>query len=270
MSPDTPARPSPLSMPARRTIPPAPSTAPQRRHAFRTPPKRGYLSATTMADTGVLYGAARTRFLLERVVNHYGSRLHVCDVVMDEVSHRAKSNVDASRQLEKNAAADVERTLGRLDVPIDALSPEDAPLFDRLVRQLQALKHARTGAGERPEDYDRHAGEAASIACCVRISSNGSPTVLLTNDGDASLAAEARGIPSRHFGHVLNELVCADELTPEDAHERFAAAAVVSTPPASSCPRDAADLSCVKAAGTCAACDAATSGTLAQAPSPAP
>lgn len=270
MSLDPPPRPSPLHMPARRTIPPAPSAPPATRHAFKTPPRRGYLAATTMADTGVLYAAARTRYLLDKMIAHYGSRLRVCDVVLGEVRYRAKSAADASRQLEKNAAAEAERTLDRLAVSVDRLSPEDAPLFDQIVRQLRALKQARTGDGNDAEDHDRHAGEAASIACCVRISNEGLPAVLLTNDGDASLAADARGVPSRHFGHVLNELVCADQLTPEDAHDCFTVAAVVTTPPASCRPRAATDLNCVKAGDNCSACDAATSAVPAPAPSPVP
>lgn len=270
MSTDPPPRPSPLHMPARRAIPPAPSAPPPPRHAFKTPPKRGYLAATTMADTGVLYAAARTRYLLDKVITHYGSRLRVCDVVMGEVRHRAHSTVDAGRQLEKNAAAEAERTLDRLMVAVDRLAPEDAPVFDEIVRQLRALKQARTSTADDADDHDRHAGEAASIACCVRISNAGTAAVLLTNDGDASLAADARGVPSRHFGQVLNELVCADTLTPEDAHDHFTVASMVTTPPASCRPRAANDLNCVKAAAGCSACDAATSAAPAQAPIPVP
>jgi hypothetical protein len=244
-------------MARRRTIPSAPAPQSPRRHAFKAAPKRGFSAAVAFADTGVLYAAARTRFLLEKVIGHYGPRLRVCDVVMDEISHRAASTVDASRQLEKNAAADAKRDLERLAVTVEPLTAADATVFDQVLAQLQALAKARSGDGT--DGVKGHAGEAASIACCVRLVAAGDGTVLLTNDGDASVVSETRGIPSRHFGHVLNELVCAELIDAEAAFGRFTNAAVVSTPPASSCPRSSTDLGCTKASGICTACDAATS-----------
>lgn len=250
------SRPSPFNMPRQKTVPPAPAAVSGRRHAFRTAPRRGYRSAVTFADTGVLLSAARSRYLVEQVVVHYGKRLRISDLVLDELRHRGSATVDSTRQLEKNAASEAANDVERLGVAIEGLSVVDAPVFDEVVAQLRALAKVRARAiGDGADDADRHAGEAASISCCVRLASGGVRTVLLTNDGDASVIADARGIPSRHFGHVLNEFVCADRLDAVAAFARFTNAARVTTPPAASCPRHSTDLECTKSQTSCSACD---------------
>jgi hypothetical protein len=176
---------------------------------------------------------------------------------VDEVQNRANSRVAYDRQLEKNAAADALRRLINGSVTVDETfeTEDDETTFDNVVRQLHELDVQRHGESNDPSSADKHMGEASAIVCCLREQRSGDRVVFVTNDGGASTVAAVHDVDARHFGHVMQELVCAGLFTSDKAMSTFVAANRVTSVPKSETPRSAQDFACKKAASpNCASC----------------
>jgi hypothetical protein len=255
-------RPSPASMPPRRWIPPAPQLSTPHNPPFEPPlPRRGHAAAEAYLDTGVLYAAGRTRHCVEKLAAHYGQRLHIADIVRDEVLHRAASHVGPERQLEKNAAATVKDVLFdrlQLEGESSLASDDDILRFDEIVNQLRGLAAANVLSSPTDLAADRHVGEAATLVCCMRLAATGSKVVFLTNDGNASRVAGAHGIQTGTFCDGLRELVCSGLYTSERAFQIHNAAIVVTRPPSAFLPSGESSFRCRRQGTVCAPCDALT------------
>ncbi len=211
-------------------------------------------------DTGVLLAVGHDQRCADLIAQRYAGRLHVADLVVRELSRKARAGSTDLREVLVRAAAVCARTvlLDSKAAVVDTMASEDAPVFDSVLNQLVNLPR-RDGGTAHP---DEHTGEAASIAIAVRYLRGGDRVVFLTNDGNAGRAAMVNEIPTRHFGHVLAELACAGDYSAEEAFLRFQFANKVSAIGAASSPTSTADFTCHGSQDTCARCDRAWHGSL--------
>lgn len=228
-------------------------------------PRRGLPHELGVVDTGTFYALTGDAALRKRVLHHYSGRLIVASAVRAEVLTQA--GVPASRRTPENMprclrADDAKRLLSGPWFEVLARAPDTQGGFDDILRRLRRIDDARAGhigevSSEREERAIRHAGETESIVIAKTLTDGGTPTVLLTSDGGASLVAEAMGIPSKHIGHVIRELVCADprHLTTGLQASFDSITRAVGTPPAASLPDGEAWFECWAADGACAVCD---------------
>ncbi|MFC6021857.1 hypothetical protein ACFP2T_37560 [Plantactinospora solaniradicis] len=250
-------KPSPRMMPPRiNRVPPA-STMPERRHAFSPDiPRRGLPQSVVFADAGVLLCVCGRQTCIVHFANHYSGRLRIADCVEDEIRRLASPSGGYTKDGRLYSTARTAQ-FHILDAGIGVIEPSeacDARIFDQVHRQLVELAE-RNG---KDVAVGSHLGEAMSIALCVQRSREGNKVIFLTNDGDASLIAEAYEVPARHFGHVLTELVCAGKYQPSEAFEMFSYTQEFSGVPMGARPTEVADLACVSADAICLKCDALT------------
>jgi hypothetical protein len=130
--------------------------------------------------------------------------------------------------------------------------------FDVVLQQLADIDRANevTSAADRVKRAKRHAGEAQSIVGAARVLQANQTTLLLTNDGGASLVAESHNVPARTLAHLLAELVCANPvLNPERVHaDLISMTQSFGTLPADVRPINAQFYTCLAVAGSCERC----------------
>lgn len=249
--------PSPINMPRRRGIPAATSVSRPGAEFSRRVPNRGRPASRYYLDTGIFYSVCREERCCHRIKQHYAGRLCTTDIILEEVRHRAASKVGHERQLEKNAAADSLRRLfniGFVEVVDTLQTDDDMRRFDAILNQLRSLEASNSSNESNTIVGDKHAGEASAIVCCVREIGEDIDVVFLTNDGNASKVAAAYQVDARHFAHVLQELVCAELFTAEQAFVAFGVADKVTKIPTRERPSSASHFSCAKNDGNCPAC----------------
>ncbi|WP_141980751.1 hypothetical protein [Saccharothrix saharensis] len=206
----------------------------------------------------MLYAVARDETICHHFKTHYAERMHTTDLIVQEVRDRTASNGDYTKQLVKNAATDtLRRLIATADVQVDVTlqDDEDEVLFDRIVLHLRELEQRRNKNNERSTSAEKHVGEASAIVCSVRERNSGNKVVLLTNDGDASVAAKTQGVDSRHFGHALVELVCNRRITSEKAWRTFGSANKITAVPSAVTPNSVEEFTCGDTDGACITCD---------------
>ncbi|MCI2418326.1 hypothetical protein MOQ72_12875 [Saccharopolyspora sp. K220] len=241
------------SRPRQRKVPPA---RPRRRRdpRFSTEvPRRGWEDAVYHLDTGVLFAASVDAVCGSRMVRHYRGRLHTTDVIVAEVRHRA-TNPTNKPGVQEAAEEAVRMFIDGAAVAIDELGPGDVWMFESVLQQLRQLEAAQADGPASPQVRAKHGGEASAIVCCLREMDSGARVVFATNDGGASRVAHSRQVHTRHFGHLLNELVCAATYRNEEAFALFERANRITGVPAVARPQGEQDLSCQAAADGCTAC----------------
>lgn len=177
-------------------------------------PRRGSPDAILYLDTGVLLCAAAQQWFSSIFFRHYAGRLQLTDAVASEIRHRSQARPGNNGWVQ-SAALEAGRVIGRSPSLVDDSERYDAKLFDDVHRRLQSLAEA---AG-KVVDSKMHNGEAESIARCTARAKGGEKVILLTNDTDASRVAAEHEIPARHFGNVLQELICAGGLEAARAND---------------------------------------------------
>lgn len=248
--------PSPSSMPRRRSVPPAPVQRPRGLNFSRSVPHRGRLEAFYIFDTGVLCSIARDEVGCHQFVKHFEGRMYTTDVIVDEVKNRASRPIGPDGQLMKLAAADALRRLilpGK--VQIVSLDAAAWTTYDSVMQQLRGLTAARAADVDELNVVERHSGEASAIAWSKQSLAADYQVVLVTNDGDASVAAASQSVEVRHFGHVLHELVCANRLASDKAWNFYERAVGMSGIPTPAALRSKDDLVCKGTAERCTACE---------------
>jgi hypothetical protein len=189
-------------------------------HGFQDHPQCGHDGSAGQVDTGLFFalGAcndhqARIDFLLR-----YQGRLNTGPAVRSEVQRWAATNVVTHRDdADKIAAA---KRAVRALLAGSHIATNEA-VADHIVNGVFAQLDEYEAAGEWHFDPNvsqptapsgstrgKHAGEAELIAYAIAANE---PCILLTNDAGASAVADNRGVPARHFGHVLREIVCHSE-----------------------------------------------------------
>lgn len=250
-----PPRISPNMMPRRtRSIPPAAST-PQRRHAFSPlVPQRGWPNSIVYADTGILVSVGRNRSCIPRFEAHYAGRLRIAESVAMEIERNADPATPVDGRLRTAAALAKTTLIDGGSCAVDSDDNYDSRTFDEVHAKLKNLPRR----SDEPNHPLAHLGEAASIALCIARTSQGELVVFLVNDGGASVVAAQYGIPARHFGQVLAELICSGHFTSSDAFDALAMATAVTGIPQGAVPMSASALECRRAADgrSCGACDA--------------
>lgn len=259
------ARPSPMSMPPRRTvpvIPPAPTVAPaaaRPRTVYKVAtdmPRRGWPVARVWADSGVLLFVGTHTELPGRFSDHYRGRVRVPRMVEREVRSHSKRTPAAGapvRDHQRVSAASRsmrELLLGPAALPITEVAKEDLAEVAKVAAELERL-------GD-PAAPKKHGGEAEVIVLAMRAArTSAHPQVLLTNDGGASVVASGRGLRSRHAGDVLAELACADdELDADTCWQRFSEGTPVSEIALHWRPRGRESFVCSSTDAECGRCDA--------------
>lgn len=260
--------PSPSNMPSRAAGGPslARPAGSVRRYADTSQlPRRGLPHELGVVDTGTLYALTSDAALRQRFLLHYSGRLIVASAVRAEVLTQA--GVPAARRTPENMprclrADDAKRLLAGPGFEVLARAADTQERFDDVLQRLRLIEDARAGhigaaGSEREERAIRHAGETESIIIAKALLEAGTPAVLLTSDGGASLVAEAMEIPSKHIGHVIRELVCADpaHLTTGLQASFDLITRTVGTPPAASFPDGEAWFECWAVDGVCPVCD---------------
>lgn len=228
-------------------------------------PKRHVPVDRAWCDTGTLFSLAHRPALLAEVMSLYGPSLVVTEAVADEVRRIARipnARRTAENRLRCLSAERVVRALNGGQIRELPLSPSEGTYdkIDRILRQLDELEARQAKREVTPLDQIRstrkHAGEAHSIVSAVRTVELGGTTVLLTNDGGASRVARQNGIDSKHVGHLLAELACADqELQADELLAQFEqVTANFATVPADARPKNSLFFVCHMTDGTCAEC----------------
>ncbi|MFF9600942.1 hypothetical protein ACF1GY_01520 [Streptomyces sp. NPDC014684] len=195
----------------------------------------------------------------------YGTSLVVTEAVSREILEKAKKPEKLRTPENRIMCLSAKPVADKLDsgeirvLPlVESQSVKDK--HDVIMQQLRELEARRQAAlGLSDEDYaHKHAGEADSIVAAVRTIALGKSTVLLTNDGGASLVAQQHGVASRHVGHLLAELGCADpSLTAEGLYEQFMqVTGNFATVPETARPTGSGFFACLRAEDKCSACDA--------------
>ncbi|MGP4019249.1 hypothetical protein [Saccharopolyspora sp. 5N708] len=241
------------SRPRQQKVPPA---RPRRRRnpRFSTEvPRRGWEDAVYHLDTGVLFAAAVDAVCGGHVIRHYRDRLHTTDVIVTEVRHRA-TNPTSKPGVQEAAEEATRMFIDSGAVSVDELQPGDVWQFESVLQQLRQLEAVRTREPASPQVREKHGGEASAIVCCLREMAGGARVVFATNDGGASRVAHSRQVHTRHFGHLLNELVCTATYRAEEAFALFEQANRITGVPAVARPQGEADLSCQAAADGCTVC----------------
>ncbi|KAB1116742.1 hypothetical protein F6X54_10710 [Micromonospora aurantiaca] len=207
------------------------------------------------ADTGVLISVGRNRNCIPRFKAHYEGRLRIAESVAMEVERNASPATRVDGRVRTAAAMAKASILDGGSCQVDPDENYDSLTFDEVHRKLQNLPRR----ADEPVHALAHLGEAASIALCIARAGEGISIVFLVNDGGASLVASQHGIPARHFGHVLGELICGGLYTSVDAFEAFTMANAVSGVPGDAAPASASALECRKSSDgqACAVCDPA-------------
>ncbi len=229
-------------------------------------PQRRRPVTTAMADTGLLYALAHREQYLEKFLALYGDTVAVAQAVADEI--RKIHNIPQGRRAERNLVLMgrcADKLVVKLDdgtIPVLPLPPGGGDLLDTVVRLLRDHDRAaaqRRGVTWSPIDTTRalrHAGEAQSIVIAAGIVASGGTSVLLTNDGGASLVAWRQRVSSRHLRDVLAELACEEELAEDDLFKAFAEMTEhFATPPTQVCPKDSSAFRCHAHQDRCPACD---------------
>ncbi|WP_203924315.1 hypothetical protein [Rugosimonospora africana] len=251
---DQSRKPTPLMMKRIQSIPQRPPAYLTQRSAFSTSiPPCGMSGAWAYLDTGVMYSASSRVACLNAFLVHYDGRLFVVSTVEGEVRRAAdpanSAWIDGAVQ---NAARTARgRFLDSGAVVVDDDEPE-SKIFDEVYGQLSRLPHA-SGKGLRHERAN--VGEAFTIAICIKRRRQSRRVSFLSNDGGASVVATFHHVPTRNFGHVLRELVCAGHFGPDEAFEVLVAAQRISGIPLDDLPVAATTLVCDAAEQACATCD---------------
>ncbi|EHN78883.1 hypothetical protein SMCF_1546 [Streptomyces coelicoflavus ZG0656] len=244
-----------------------PGTVKSARYAIATHlPKMHTPVDMAWGDTGTLCSLGQRPHLLEQVMRLYGTSLVVTEAVSREIYSKANKPerlrtpenrimcISAKKVADKLDSGDI-RVLPLVD------SPSVKDKHDIVMQQLRDLDASRRAAHGPSDDEDyahKHAGEADSIVAAVRTIALKKRTVFLTNDGGASLVAQRHGVASRHVGHLLAELGCADSsITPEELYEQFMQmTGHFATVPNTARPASSDFFVCSRADGVCNACDA--------------
>ncbi|MER7939159.1 hypothetical protein [Streptomyces sp. NPDC094458] len=216
-------------------------------------------------DTGTLCSLGHRPHLLDGIMKLYGSSLVVTEAVAAELYAMARipnARRTADNRLRCLSAERVVRALddGRIRVCPLLESEETLAKLDRVLRKLnmiEARQQERTGKMSDPfRSAPKHTGEAHSIVSAMRTIEHGGTTVFLTNDGGASLVAQHHGITSRHVGHLLAELACADQtVTATDLLEHFTVVTShFATVPADARPSGSDFFECRSLNGNCSLC----------------
>lgn len=190
--------------------------------------------------------------LLTAFCAHYGGRLSTVSAVRAEVERIARQSHGDGRLL--NAAR---RGLNQffvgdrvaIDNGNDLDAESFASSFDIVRRQLANMPGDDSGAHP-----NKNFGEAFTIAVCIGRRIAGQRVLLLTNDRNARLVAGRHGIPNRNIHHVLRELVCAQLITRDSAHEAFEATNTFSSIPFAERPSSADDFACHATEIECVVC----------------
>lgn len=178
-----------------------------------------------VADSGPLLAAAVVPARLALLRDHFGSRLHTPSRVAEELERL----VETGNPLERAAATEAMRSLTSGFPAVETLTSEEAALAEgRLFDHLTALQRQ-----PRSAIAGQHLGECHALALALRFGA--SSTILLTNDGPASVLARANGVRARSINGLLREVcLCPDHgYTAEQAWEDVQLMAAVSAPPAS-------------------------------------
>lgn len=215
-------------------------------------PMRGWPDATLWTDSGILLSLGTDPQLLARFRRHAGRRVQVPRTIQWEI-RRISENRAQNSEAEWRAANTVVREcfLGSSVFPDPELNWQPNREQYQLIEDLLIILKNEPGGRDKS-----HRGEATLIALAVDAMKTHPRAILLTNDGGASRAAGRYGLRSRHIGHLMAELGCADpSLSPEECLELFTTGRAVSSPPYGSCPKKAGDFACAKDGETCARCD---------------
>lgn len=248
-----PPKPTPLVMNRIQNIPKRPVVYLEQKSAFSSKiPSRGWGDAWAYLDTGIMYSTSARLTCLNAFMIHYEGRLFVVSAVAGEVRRAADPANSARIEGAVQNAARIARSrfLDSGAVVVDDGDP-DSKVFDEVYRQLSQLPKP---AGEVRHER-ANVGEAFTIAMCIKHRHKGRRLVFLTNDGGASVVATFHEVPTRHFGHILRELVCAGHISFEDAFEALTTAQRISGIPQDDVPKSPDELACNASGQTCARCD---------------
>ncbi|MFC7709874.1 hypothetical protein [Micromonospora lupini] len=179
--------------------------------------------------------------------------MRVAESVVIEIDRNAGPGAAIDGRVRTAAALAKTAIIGTSSCLIDSDDNYDSRTFDEIHFKLKGLPRR----SDEPPHPLAHLGEAASIALCAARKSQGETIIFLVNDGGASLVASHYGIPARHFGQVMAELICGGKFTSGDAFDIFAMANSVSGVPQDVAPLDAEALECQKSGESqvCTMCD---------------
>ncbi|MFJ5599382.1 hypothetical protein ACIP95_15810 [Micromonospora parva] len=191
----------------------------------------------------------------------YENRAATTDTVQAEVRRKALAT-NAEPQGIQSAAVRARNFFlnsARLDVQELPMSQEVAARLQVVLEQLRSYDAARRRPGMQGHGLtEKHAGEATLIVAATQRNN----PVLLTNDAGASHVADRQlpNIPSRHFGHILHELVChaGDSIQLDDVISDYEAACHISGIPDDARPSASTGyFTCSRdtSSGKCIACD---------------
>lgn len=255
-------------MPQGPNLSPRPSLPPTRRYAVDPNlPQRRRPVTTAMADTGLLYALAHRPPYLDMFLDLYGESVAVAQAV--ELEIRKVAQVQMGRRAERGLVlmgACADRLVVKLDqgiIPVRELPQDGGEMLATVLQQLGDYDRAaaeRRGDPWYAQDLTRsarHAGEAESIVIAADVRKDSGTSLLLTNDGGASLTAWRQGVSARNLRDLLAELACENTaLKEDDLLQAFnEMTAHFATPPAEVCPADSGAFRCHAFGGQCNRCD---------------
>lgn len=207
--------PSPHMLPKRRDRPRLPPLQPLPR--LSSPARQG--SALYFLDAGIGFAAAHA-FYVDRLAEHYGSNLRVCETVVNEWRLRSvRQPYDGEDPIEARLRSAGQYLIKREP---DLWSAMTVHLEDRdeegvaaLQEQLRQLPPAEVGKDTNPA----HAGECATVLVAGRQVTDSQVVILCANDRKAGELAKRYGMHTRSAPHILHEMCIAGTLSPEEAFD---------------------------------------------------